>query len=199
MSTPPRAKAGRPPQIGREAIITASVQVIDADGLDALTMRRIGAELEVTAMSLYRYLPGRAAVLAAVVNRLVVEVRFEVDPQAPWTDALRRFALGYRRMLLAHPRAVPLLATHPVDPTIGHAMTAPALARLRAAGIPDQDGLAAVQSVGCFLTGQALAQVGAPPGVRRPPAHAGAECYEHWFTIGLEAMLGGFQQQLTGR
>ncbi|GAB2719241.1 TetR/AcrR family transcriptional regulator [Kitasatospora kifunensis] len=197
MSTPPRAKAGRPPQIGREDIITTSVRVIDADGLDALTMRRIGAELDVTAMSLYRYLPNRDAVLAAVADRLIGEAAFEVDPGAPWPEALRRFALAYRRMLMAHPRAAPLLATHPVDLATGRALIAPALERLRAAGIPEEDGVAAVESVGVYLLGHALAQVGPPSGAGRVPRQGTADGYERCFNAGLNAMLAGFQQQFA--
>ncbi|MFH8385861.1 TetR/AcrR family transcriptional regulator [Kitasatospora sp. NPDC018058] len=192
-----RRRAGRPPQIDADEIVTAAVALIDAEGLEALTMRRLGTELGVTAMSLYRHLPNRDAVLAAVVSRLVREVAVEVADGMPWPQALHRFAESYRRMLLAHPHAVPLLATHPVDEVDGLALVAPVLERFRGAGVPDEDALTAVQSVGVYVLGHALAQVGTPPGASRDPGPAEVAYYDQWFTVGLDAFVLGLHHRLT--
>ncbi|GAA4495997.1 hypothetical protein GCM10023191_037360 [Actinoallomurus oryzae] len=191
-------RGGRPPLISRDDVVAAAIAIIDAEGLDALTMRGIGARLGVAAMSLYRHLPNRDAVLAAVVNRLVTEVVVDVPADARWPDALRALALGYREMLLRHPHAVPLLATQPVDVDTGMALAAPALDRSRAAGIGADDAVTAVQSVIVFVLGHALAQVGTPPGADDAPPAAPAGYYDRWFTAGLDAMIHGFTRTGDG-
>ncbi|SEL30658.1 TetR/AcrR family transcriptional regulator [Nonomuraea pusilla] len=202
-------RGGRPALLTRERIVTAAVDVLDAEGLDALTMRRVGAQLGVAAMSLYRHVPNRDALLAAVVDHLFAEAVAEPLREDGWADALIRFAAAYRGTLLAHPHAVPLLATHPVDVETGTALLAGLLERFAASGIEPQDALLAVQSVGVYVLGHALAQVGTPPGTDEPPppadtdtdtdtGDAAAAFYDHWFDTGLRAMVTGFEHRLTG-
>ncbi|MEQ4306071.1 TetR/AcrR family transcriptional regulator C-terminal domain-containing protein [Plantactinospora sp. B6F1] len=196
-TTPERRRAGRggrPPQLTREDIVATALRVIDTDGLDALTMRRLGAELGVAAMSLYRHLANRDAVLAAVVDHLAAEAFTELDPGDSWSEALTRFGAAYRRTLLAHPRAVPLLATHPMDIDVGLRLMGGVLDRFAAAGLSRTDALTAVQSVAVFVLGHALAQVGAPPGspAARPETAEAADYYQSWFVAGLTAMVAGF-------
>jgi AcrR family transcriptional regulator len=182
-------------------IVTAAVEVLDAEGLDALTMRRLGSRLGVAAMSLYRHVADRDALLAAVVDHLFAEAVAEFDPADSWDEALSRFAVAYRGMLLAHPHAVPLLATHPVDTDTGTTLLAGLLDRFDAAGIDRQDALICVQSVGVYVLGHALAQVGTPPGTSPGPGpQAGPDAaafYDHWFGTGLLAMVSGFERRLT--
>ena len=193
-------RGGRPAILTPERIIAAAVEVLDAEGLDALTMRRLGARLGVAAMSLYRHVPNRDALLAGVVDHLFAEAVAEPGPDGPWPEALARFAVSYRRTLLAHPRAVPLLATHPVGTDVGIALITGLLDRFSAAGVAQWDAMIAVQSVGVYVLGHALAEVGTPPGtdpaapVNEP---APAEFYDQWFDAGLHAMITGFQTTLA--
>jgi TetR/AcrR family tetracycline transcriptional repressor len=180
-------RPGRPRQLHREDIMVAAVRVIDAEGLEALTMRRLGAALGVTAMSLYRHFDARDTVLAAVVDELVATVDFV--PHRAWPETLRSFAEGYRAMLLRHPRAVALLATHPVDPERGRTLIEPLLAGFAQAGIDDDRAVTIVQSVVVFTLGHALAQVGGDP-----PAPETAPYYDAWFEAGLAALLRGFAE-----
>ncbi|MFC7385617.1 TetR/AcrR family transcriptional regulator C-terminal domain-containing protein [Sphaerisporangium rhizosphaerae] len=198
----PRAagRGGRPAVLSRERIVAAAVEILDAEGLEALTMRRLGTRLDVAAMSLYRHLPNRDALLTALVGHLFAEAVAEPVPAVPWTEALRLFALAYRRTLLAHPDAVPLLATHPVDVDTGLTLLAGLLERFAASGVARQDALTAVQSVGVYVLGHALAQVGRPLGTRpaAPVADpAVAAFYDEWFEAGLLAMVTGFERRLT--
>ncbi|RJL35467.1 TetR/AcrR family transcriptional regulator [Bailinhaonella thermotolerans] len=196
-TTPPRNRGGRPAQVTREQIVTAAIDLLDAQGLDALTMRALGAHLGVAAMSLYRHVPGRDAVLSAIVNRLVADALTGLDPGPTWTEAVTGFATAYRRMLLAHPHAVPLLATHPVDVETALPLLRGVLGRFTAAGIAQDDALITIQSVGVYVLGHALAQVGTPPGAEEagPPDPAARQYYDHWFTTGLNALVTGFQHQ----
>jgi TetR/AcrR family tetracycline transcriptional repressor len=181
-----RGKGGRPAQLSVERIVTAAVELVDAEGLDALTMRALGERLGVAAMSLYRHLPNREAVLATVVNRLFGDALADFGPDGDWPATVVRFANAYRRMLLAHPRAAPLLATHPVDVDIALIMLAEALDQFAAAHIRQEDALMIFQSVGAFVLGHALAQTGAEQPADDP-------YYDQWFTTGLHAMVAGFE------
>ncbi|MBT2234369.1 TetR/AcrR family transcriptional regulator [Nonomuraea sp. NEAU-A123] len=193
-----RRGRGRPAVLTRERIVAAAIDVLDAEGLDALTMRRLGTQLGVSAMSLYRHLPNRDAVLAAVVDHLFAEAVIDLEADTPWPEALGRFAGAYRRMLLGHPQAVPLLATHPVDIDLGLELLAGLLDRFGAAGIPRQDALTAIQSIAVYVLGHALAQVGTPPGTDPPRLNgmAAVAFYDQWFEAGLRAMVSGFEGQL---
>lgn len=103
----------------RRRIIAAAIAHIDDAGLSSLTMRRIGADLGVEAMALYRYVPGKEDLLDAVVETLVSQLDDDPDvlrePDAGWQDFLQRLAHGMRRLALAHPRAFPLIASRPPE------------------------------------------------------------------------------------
>jgi TetR/AcrR family tetracycline transcriptional repressor len=186
-----KRRPGRPRTLHGEDILAAAIGLIDDAGPEVLTMRQLGAALGVTAMSLYRHFASRDALLAEVVNRLAATVEFA--PADAWAGTLRNFAEGYRAMLLRHPRAVALLATHPLDPERGRTLIAPLLAGFAEAGIGDERAVTIVQSVAVFTLGHALAQVGG-----EPPDPATAPYYDAWFEAGLDAMIRGFLSQPTG-
>ncbi|MEV4396869.1 TetR/AcrR family transcriptional regulator C-terminal domain-containing protein [Nonomuraea sp. NPDC049607] len=193
MTQAPR-RAGRPAVLSVERIVAAAVGILDAEGPDALTMRRLGADLGVAAMSLYRHVPNRDALVALVVDRLFAEAMAGYTPVSDWPRALAGFAVAYRRFLLAHPRAVPLLATHPVDVRLATELISGLLARFEAAGVPTADTVNAVQSVGVYVLGHALAQVGSTAETHDADA---LRFYDQWFDAGLRAMVTGFEQQLA--
>ena len=103
----------------RERIVEAALEFIAAHGLPGLTMRRLGQELGVEAMALYRYVPSKEDLLDAVVDHLVANVRGDdivLDaPRDGWQDFLQRMAHGVRRTALQHPKAFPLVAARPPE------------------------------------------------------------------------------------
>ncbi len=105
--------------LDRERILTTAVKFIDDNGLLHLTMRKLGADLGVEAMSLYRYVPGREELLDGIVDTIVGEMYDDVDvihiPQDGWQDFLQRLAHGVRRIAIAHPAAFPLIASRPPE------------------------------------------------------------------------------------
>ncbi len=100
-------------------IVAAAIAYIDESGLAGLTMRRLGALLEVEAMALYRYVPGRENLLDAVVDAVIAEMEQDddvlIEPRDGWQDFLQRLAHGIRRMALAHPKVFPLVASRPPE------------------------------------------------------------------------------------
>jgi len=100
-------------KITRELVLTTALEIIDHDGADALSMRRLGAALDHDPMILYRHAPGKAALLDGVVE--VVLAQLHVDPADPdWAAQLRSVARDYRALTLEHPNVVPLLVTRPL-------------------------------------------------------------------------------------
>lgn len=110
--------SGRPPhrRLGRELILTEAVNFIDEHGRDHLTMRRLGAQLGVEAMALYRYVPGREQLLDGVVEYVMnelYEATMRGDLANSWQEYLQEMAHGVRAVAVAHPRIFPLVATRP--------------------------------------------------------------------------------------
>jgi AcrR family transcriptional regulator len=100
-------------KITREVVLAAALEIIDADGAEALSMRRLARALGRDPMILYRHAPNKAALLDGVVETVLAQLT--VDPADPdWAAQLRTIARDYRRLALAHPHVVPLLVTRPL-------------------------------------------------------------------------------------
>jgi uncharacterized membrane protein len=91
---------------GKDNAGVVTFHKIDDEGLTALTMRRLGAELGVEAMSLYRH-PGKEALLDGIVELIVLEIDVPVDADGDWEDAARFVARSFRLTRRASRRATP--------------------------------------------------------------------------------------------
>jgi TetR/AcrR family tetracycline transcriptional repressor len=104
---------GRRLPLTRERIVAAALTVVDREGLPALNMRRLGAELRVEAMAVYKHFPNKRAVL----DEIVVYVFRELDEtvqEVDWRAGFRATFLTLRSLLSAHPNALPLVASRPL-------------------------------------------------------------------------------------
>lgn len=116
---PEPAESPPPPRRGLDqmSILNEAIRFIDEQGVQHLTMRRLGARLGVEAMALYRYVPGREQLLDGVVEVVMDELYADTmqpgDISNSWTEYLQRMAHGVRRLALVHPRVFPLVATRP--------------------------------------------------------------------------------------
>lgn len=149
----------------RERVVAEALRIVDRDGLDGLTMRRLGGALGVEAMSLYHHVPNKAALLDAVVEAIMRE---DVDHAAfgdgPWTDRLQRIAIGYRGLLLRHPNAVAIVATHPLTTPGSMLIVERCLASLGEGGLEPAEALAALNAAVLWTLAYVLAEVGRLPG-----------------------------------
>ena len=109
-----------PPRVPltRERVLEAALRLVDEEGLDALTRRRLGQELGRDAMTLYRYAPDQAALLDGIVELVLDELVIPDDGQA-WQTQLRRGAHNFRQLALAHPHVVGLIVTRPMSTPLG--------------------------------------------------------------------------------
>ena len=111
-ATPP---PGRPAALTREQVLVAALEIIDQDGVDALTMRRLGQALDRNPMGIYRHAADKDALLDGVVEQVLSELVIRHQPdtgeEQDWETTLRRTAHAFRQIALAHPHVVPLLVT----------------------------------------------------------------------------------------
>ena len=113
--------AGEKPRLSRDLVLSTALALVDAEGLDALTMRRLGQDLGRDPMSLYRYAANRAALLDGVTELVLKELSIFPDrPDRPdWQAQLRQIAHDLRLLALRHPNVVPLLVTRPLSTPLG--------------------------------------------------------------------------------
>jgi len=109
---PPRRR-GEQPSLGREPIVRAAVELLDAEGLDGLSMRRLGSRLGAGATSLYWHVPNKAGLLDLVIDEVMGEVEVPDADAAGWRSAARAYATGMRTVILRHPWVTELLGARP--------------------------------------------------------------------------------------
>jgi AcrR family transcriptional regulator len=131
------APAARP-ALSRRELAAAGIALIERDGLDALTMRRLAAELGFAPMSLYTHVRSRDDLVDAIVEQLIerLDPGDAVDASAAdWRELVRRTLGSYRDLAVALPRSFELLALAPYDaaPVTPHLLAT--IARLEAAGL----------------------------------------------------------------
>src|SRR3990170_6747539 len=91
----------------RERIVRAALQLMDQEGLEAVTMRRIGRELGVEAMSLYNHVKDKEDILDGICEHVLAQ--FRVADVEDWAEAARLGAREYRRLLRDHPNVIILM------------------------------------------------------------------------------------------
>ena len=155
--------------LSREGILAAALRLVDREGLEALTMRRLGAEIGVEAMSLYHHVSSKAAVLDGLHEAILAEMP-PLGGEPDGLEALRGMARGFARVLGAHPRALPLFATRPaVTPaSLRHVETA--LAVLERLGLGPDESVSAFQVLVTFVVGHALSRFAPAAGGEVSPA-----------------------------
>ena len=97
----------------RQRIVDVATTIIDAEGLDALSTRRLATELDVRAPSLYNHFATKEEILDAVGDAIIARVDLSMLGREEWPVALRAWARAYRGQLAAHPNIVPFLARGP--------------------------------------------------------------------------------------
>jgi AcrR family transcriptional regulator len=102
----------RPRSLTPADIAAAALQVVDRDGLAALSMRTVATELGVGTMSLYRYVKDREALERLVVDQVLATVDTEWVLRTPWNQQITQLAERMRNAVGAHPSIVPLLMLH---------------------------------------------------------------------------------------
>ncbi|MGA5820992.1 TetR/AcrR family transcriptional regulator C-terminal domain-containing protein [Kitasatospora sp. NPDC094028] len=149
----------------REKIIDAALAHVDRHGLAALSNRKLGAALGVEGMTLYYYVPSKAALLDGMAERLLELSAGDLftEPTGPWPETIRDFAVALRRMLLAHPAMLTVLATRPAATPAAMALLERGITLLTDSGVELGDAIDVLNSVVQWTLGHTLAEAGRTP------------------------------------
>ncbi|SEH03054.1 regulatory protein, tetR family [Nonomuraea solani] len=109
-----RSGPGRRPGYSREQITRTAVQIADAEGVEATTMRRIAHELGTGAMSLYRYVPKRDDLFDLMIDMAMGEIELPDGPSGDWRSDLSLLAHQVRAVGLRHSWLITLLTGRPI-------------------------------------------------------------------------------------
>jgi AcrR family transcriptional regulator len=199
--------------LSRGRIIDAALSYVDANCLADLSMRRLGGELGVEAMSLYRYFPSKAALLDSVACRLLSDLELPQAGDGPlWEPRARAYARSFRAIARAHPRLFPLLATvGPSNDTLV-GVTQKMINLWRDTGMDDCMAERAQRALQGFVTGSSLWEVtsaehdaqAAPSRLRvvgddvtgQPLPHPANDA-DADFEFGLDLLLKGLRQRIS--
>jgi AcrR family transcriptional regulator len=127
----------------RDRVVAAALTLIAQDGVEALTMRTLGARLGVVPGALYRHVRSKEQLQDLIVDGVLAEVDYAINPALPWTEQIKLLAHRLRNVLSSHPGAASLLKTR--DPLGPHslALAEAVLRPLHAAGFSHREaGLA---------------------------------------------------------
>ncbi|MFI1917264.1 TetR/AcrR family transcriptional regulator C-terminal domain-containing protein [Nocardia sp. NPDC020380] len=147
--------------VTRAVVLDAALEIIDRDGVDGLSMRRLAEAVGRDPMVIYRHVPNKAAVLDGVAEIVFAELSVDTTG-TDWAAGLRELARDFRRLALEHPRVVPLLVTRPLATPLGsrpRAVVRPLediLELLTRAGFSGADALHIYRALFGFLYGHVL-------------------------------------------
>lgn len=136
----------------RERIVKTALQMADRDGFDAVTLRRLAADLGVHVTSLYNHVPNRDAVTDGVVELLLAEAKLPLS-DFTWQDWVRHFSAAMRTIARTHPGGFVAFQRRPIQGPDAAASFEAALAAFREAGFDVADAYNAVQSTAKAMLG----------------------------------------------
>ena len=151
----PRRRATTP--LTRERVLAAALAAADADGIKGVTMRRLAEDLDCEAMSLYHYVPNKAGLIDALIESVLMEIGGEQhaagEPAGDWRAIIRHRCLAARQVMLRHPWAPTLFATHPDTPPVMFGFYEQFVATLVEGGFDYDLAHRAIHSLGSLVFG----------------------------------------------
>jgi AcrR family transcriptional regulator len=151
----------RKPLLSRERIVETALALIDEEGLEAVSTRRLAAELGVSGPSLYNHFKVKDEILDAAADMVVAQVDLSMfesrgNDGADWRTALLEWARSYRAALAAHPNIVPFLARGPGRRPAGLRMADAVFGAMVEAGWPPAQATRIGALMRYFVAGSAL-------------------------------------------
>ncbi|GII78720.1 TetR family transcriptional regulator [Sphaerisporangium rufum] len=207
------------PPLTRARIVAAAIELIEREGADAISMRRIAADLGVGVMSLYNHVPSKAALLDAVAEGVLSQIAFTDDPAAEWTERVRIQARAFRQIAHHYPRSTMLVVSRQLRSPAGLPPVERALATLREAGFGGAEAVQILRTFIAYIVGSLLREVGVAPSFAPPqradvhPAAADPTLFpqvaelaplleevdhEKAFEFGLDMMIKAIEVRLAG-
>jgi AcrR family transcriptional regulator len=147
--------------VNRERTLAVALAVADGEGIEAVTMRRLGRELGVEAASLYHHVNGKNQILDGLVDLVAAEIELP-DPSTEWREAVSQRARRTRAVLLRHPWAVSLMASRntPGPATLG--LLESGIRAFREGGFSIRAAAHAISTLDSYVHGFVLQEVNLP-------------------------------------
>jgi len=152
---PPRSRRGPRRALNKDEILDAALTLSDEGGSNAVSVRGIAARVGVAPNAVYTYFPDKAAVISALVERLLGDVNHQVfaDRTQPWRARVESLALELKERLAAHPGAVPLMFSGPMNGPQALGLSERLLELLGDAGLRPTDAARATYLLIVYLFG----------------------------------------------
>jgi AcrR family transcriptional regulator len=159
--TDPGTETRTRPRLSRDRVLRAAIGLADAGGIESLTMRRLGEELGVEAMSLYRHVANKVDLLDGMIDGVFAEIDLP-SARADWTTAMRQRAISVRAVMSRHPWATGLMEsrTTPGPATLRHHDAV--IGTLRGAGFSIALAAHAFSALDSYIYGFALQEASLP-------------------------------------
>lgn len=203
-------------KLTERSIAQAALELIDADGVEGLTMRRLAQTLGASPMAMYTYFPDKEALFSAVTQLILAKVEAPSADQ-PWREVIRTIMWSVRSVAHEHPRAAPLIARFPPSSPDALAFVEAGFRSFRRAGFDDLNTARCYRALASYSIGSlenelngyftdrpaAEADALAEPSLSRhlplvteigPVLAAQDDAAE--FEYGLELMLAGFGEMM---
>ena len=212
-------------KLSRDRIVEAALDIMDREGLDALSMRKVAREVGVEAMSLYHHVTDKDHLLDGVCARVMTDFRIAERDDRPWTERARHGAREWRRVLKSHPNVIALFAERSKPMTDVDALRPMeyALSMIMESGADEREAVQVFNVMGGFIMGFVMMETGQmftagaldaehpdpSVGVTTFPAgqlpciaaalpHLATCDPDEQFEFGLDLLLGGLQTRFAG-
>jgi AcrR family transcriptional regulator len=152
-------------KLTRDRVIEAALQIMDEEGLEAVTMRNVARALGVEAMSLYHHVEDKDDLLDGICEHVMTGFEFP-EPSDDWAENVRRGARAWRNLLRRHPSVMRLFAErHGAVRSAGSLLPMEfALRLLRSGGLSTRDAVLAFQAFGGYIEGTVMMDANKMPG-----------------------------------
>jgi AcrR family transcriptional regulator len=225
MATETNQKTNRE-RLSRERILEAALRVMDAEGLEAVSMRRVAREVGVEAMSLYHHVEDKDDLLGGVCSLVMQEFHIPEHDDRPWDQRTRSGAQEWRSVLKSHPNVISLFAerNEPVTDVDALRPMEYALSLIMETGVDEREAVQVFNVLGGYIMGFVMMETGRmftagaveadSPNVelvtRTFPAdqlpciaaalpHLAANDPDEQFELGLDLMLAGLRARFADR
>lgn len=202
--------------LSRSAIIEEALLLLDEEGMDALSMRKLASRLGVEAMSLYNHISNKSELLDAIHEHLLGELQqtmaggLSSNNQVAWQAVAQNLTHGFLTLLKRHPHAIALFGTRSAISPGSLGFVDQCIQVLLKAGLSAGESLMVFQTLFCFTLGHAVFHHSHRPA----DSYASRALYENFealqqvgspqqypsddeFEFGLQALIAGLAQRLT--
>jgi|SRR5882757_2520136 len=140
-------------RLSAELIVATAVRIIEAEGEAAASMRRIAAELDVAAMSLYNHVPNKAALMEAVADWVGTQIELPSEPGADWETRARTLLYAFRDVVRRYPNCMQLSMSRAPMSTVALVPLEYALDMAHEAGYPEADAIRLIRAFTAYVIG----------------------------------------------